>query len=89
MSLAQRAEIYEALKRAIDAGVACGSATIVRGEGAGRKLALLPDGVQGSIGSDALDALVHAALVAAIEAERSVTNVIADPDTREVVGAQR
>ncbi|MEZ4498188.1 MAG: hypothetical protein R2845_15765 [Thermomicrobiales bacterium] len=49
MSLSRRAEIYEALKAAIDAGQPCGSATVVRGPGAGAKLALVPAGAIGSI----------------------------------------
>lgn len=83
MSIAQRAEIYDALKAALDAGHACGSATIVQGEGAGRKLALLPDRVIGSLGSETLDALVTESLGDALKAERSITTKIMDPETGE------
>ena len=85
MSLSRRAEIYAALKAAIDAGKPCASATIVRGEGAGEKLALVPAGAIGSVGSAALTDLVHEALKEALEAERSITNAMMDPETGEEV----
>lgn len=85
MSLARRVELYEALKEALDAGLACGQATIVKGPGAGGKLVLLPDRVLGSVGAPALDALVVASLQRALAAERSVTLAENDPDTGEEV----
>jgi xanthine dehydrogenase accessory factor len=83
VSLAERAEIYEALKQAIDAGVACGSATIVRGTSAGRKLALLPDGVRGTLGSATLDRSAISLLGEALTSEQSVTSELADSETGE------
>lgn len=85
MSSDRRAEIYDAMKAAIDAGQPCGSATIVKGTGAGEKLALVPAGAIGSVGSEALTDLVHEALKEALDAERSMTNAMMDPETGEDV----
>ena len=85
MSFSRSDEIYEALKAAIDAGQPCGSATVVRGPGAGEKLALVPAGAIGSIGSASLTDLVHEALIEALEAERSITTSIMDPETGEEI----
>ncbi len=85
MSLSRRQEIYEAMKAAIDTGQPCGSATIVRGSGAGEKLALVPAGAIGSVGSEAMTDLVHEALIEALDAERSMTNAMMDPETGEDV----
>jgi len=73
------------LKAALDAGQACGSATIVQGAGAGRKLALLPDRMLGSLGSETFDLLVRQSLRDTLEAERSITSTIMDPETGEEI----
>jgi xanthine dehydrogenase accessory factor len=81
MSVADRVTLYEALKDALDAGLPAGQATIVKGEGLGKKLVLLPDRVLGSLGSPAVDALATQHLRDALTNERSITTVEHDPGT--------
>ncbi|CAN5550725.1 XdhC/CoxI family protein [soil metagenome] len=79
MSIADRVTLYEALKKALDAGLPAGQATVVAGAGLGKKLVLLPDQVLGSLGSPAIDELATAHLRDALANERSVTTAELDP----------
>lgn len=85
MNLGERTRLYEALKAALDAGLPCGQATIVKGPGIGNKIVLLPDRTLGSAGSPALDAIVRDALERALDAEKSVTTIETDPASGEAV----
>ncbi len=85
MSLAERTRLYEALKEALDAGLPCGQATVVAGNGIGNKLVLLPDRTIGSVGSAELDAVVRDALQAALDDEKSVTKTEMDPKSGDEV----
>lgn len=85
MNLGERTRLYEALKSALDAGLPCGQATVVKGPGIGNKLVLLPDRTLGSVGSAALDAVVRDALDRALDDEKSVTTTETDPASGEEV----
>jgi xanthine dehydrogenase accessory factor len=79
MSVADRVTLYEALKSALDAGLPAGQATVVKGEGIGKKLVLLPDRMLGSLGSSEIDELAVQHLREVLASERSVTTAEHDP----------
>lgn len=85
MNLGERTRLYEALKSALDAGLPCAQATIVKGPGIGNKMVLLPDGALGSAGPAALDSLLRGELERALNEEKSVTKVETDPTTGEEI----
>lgn len=73
MSVLERTRLYEALKGALDAGLAAAQVTVVSGAGIGRKLVVLPDETIGSVGSAALDALAVKRAGELLVAEKSET----------------
>lgn len=79
MTAASRAAVFSALRAAIDAKQPCAGVTIVRGHGLGEKLALLPDGVVGSLGDAGLDERAVQLARQLLEAEKSETLAVAGP----------
>ncbi len=67
------ASVFSAVRKAIAGSVPVAVVTVVKGEGAGRKLAVMPDGTVGSLGSAALDALAVPEAKRLLEDERSLT----------------
>jgi len=81
MSVIERTRVYEALKAALDAGLAAAQVTVVQGDGIGRKLVVLPGAVLGSVGSAALDARVIERAQELLVAEKSETRPETDPES--------
>jgi xanthine dehydrogenase accessory factor len=85
MNLGERTRLYEALKTALDAGLPCGQATIVKGPGIGNKIVLLPDRTLGSAGTAGLDAVIRRELERALDDERSLTKIEIEPASGDEV----
>lgn len=67
------ASIFSAIRNAIDGSMPVAVVTVVKGEGAGRKLAVLPNDAIGSLGSTALDELAVPEARRLLDDERSLT----------------
>jgi xanthine dehydrogenase accessory factor len=82
MSVLTTADLYDLVREAAERYEPAALVTVVSGPNAGRKLAIVGDSVEGSLGHDALDdvAIEHARSL--IDQERSETVAVAEPDGR-------
>jgi xanthine dehydrogenase accessory factor len=81
MTTGTRVNTYERLKEALEQKVPVAVVTVVRGEPLGAKLLVLPDHVEGSVGSAALDELAANDAREFLDAEKSETRTYQEPDT--------
>ena len=73
-------DLYDRVRKATEVYEPAAIVTIVRGPGAGRKLAVIGDEVLGSLGADELDASAREHVEELIIAERSETIPVETPD---------
>lgn len=67
------ASVFSAVRKAIAEAVPVSVVTVVKGEGAGNKLAVMPDGTVGSLGTGQLDELAIPEAKRLLNDERSLT----------------
>lgn len=65
--------VFTAVRQAISSSIPVSVVTVVKGEGAGQKLAVLPDNIVGSLGSTELDELAIPEARRLLDDERSLT----------------
>jgi xanthine dehydrogenase accessory factor len=75
--MSESASVFAAVRRAIADSIPVSVVTVVKGDGAGSKLAVLPDGVVGSLGSPALDELAVPEAKRLLDDQRSLTKSVA------------
>jgi len=71
--MSETSSVFSAVRKAIASSVPVAVVTVVKGEGAGNKLAVLPDGTIGSLGSATLDELAIPEARRLLDDERSLT----------------
>jgi xanthine dehydrogenase accessory factor len=75
--MSEPASVFTAVRTAIADSVPVSMVTVVKGEGAGNKLAVMADGTVGSLGSSALDAFAIPEAKRLLNDERSLTQSVA------------
>lgn len=78
--MSQTASVFTAVRKAIAESVPVAVVTIVKGEGAGNKLAVMPQGTVGSLGSADLDGLAIPEAQRLLHDERSLTQAFPTGD---------
>ena len=71
--MSESASVFSAIRKAISDSVPVAVVTVVKGDGAGNKLAVLPDRTVGSLGSAELDELAVPEARKWLDDERSIT----------------
>lgn len=71
--MSDSASVFAAVRKAIAGSVPVSMVTVVKGDGAGNKLAVLPDGIVGSLGNPVLDELAPPEAKRLLDDERSLT----------------
>src|SRR5688572_11612888 len=81
MTAGTRVDAYGRLKEALEQKIPVAVVTVDRGEPLGAKLLVLPDHVEGSLGSIALDELAANDARLLLEAEKSETKTYSVPES--------
>ncbi len=71
--MSEAASVFSVVREAIAGSIPVSVVTVVSGEGAGQKLAVLPDRTVGTLGSGSLDELAIPAARGLLDDERSLT----------------
>lgn len=70
------APVFDVLRKAIDDSIPVAVVTVVKGDGTGNKLVVLPDSTVGSLGSEALDTIAIPEAKSQLHEERSITKTL-------------